>query len=230
MVLGCALNFSRSCFWSGVNLLGQAEIILPILVLITIWMLWHKKNHQIKAWLLPLSATSLLTLASKIAYIGWGSGIAIMDFTVISGHSLLASGVWPVITGRVINVSSYKIRYLLLFLGYLLAAMVATSTVVLKAHSLSEAGVGFVLGVVTSFLAIRGWKTFSDPAPHWLSISILVWVVIALLAPPPTQIRQFLISLSTYISGKPAHKVEYDPRFKNRGFNVKIYIPAGIIQ
>ena len=83
--------------WSWVSRFGQAEVMLPCVIALAVWMIWTRAGHKAWAWVASLLAAAGLTLVTKVAFIGWGVGIASLDFTGISGHAMLSAATWPMI-------------------------------------------------------------------------------------------------------------------------------------
>jgi hypothetical protein len=76
--------------------LGEVQLLLPA-ALLTCLALLNLQDTRLLAvrWLQALSVAAGLTLASKMAFIGWGLGSAAFNFTGISGHAMFASAVYP---------------------------------------------------------------------------------------------------------------------------------------
>jgi hypothetical protein len=103
---------------------------------------------------------------SKCLFLGWGIGVAALDFTGVSGHTLLATSILPVLL-RGIPWPALQARGGGAALGWLLALVVGVSRVAVHAHSYSEVVAGWILGAAVS------WPTMRELAPlalsHWAS-------------------------------------------------------------
>lgn len=138
--------------WMALTHLGAAAAILPMVPAIGLG-LWREKRHAVATtWAAALFVGILIVLVSKFAFIGWGLGIARLDFTGISGHTLLATAILPVVCAwlplpRVGSV-------LATMLGVVLVVLVGWSRVVLGAHSWSEVVAGWCLGALVSGIVV----------------------------------------------------------------------------
>ena len=156
-------------FWRGITWLGDSGLLLPMALLIALWLASSRRTWPSAAlWIAVFGAASALVLLSKLAFLGWGIGSARMNFTGISGHTMLAASIWPVALWLVVSRGPHRLRVMVAVAGWLLAAGIGLSRLGIYAHSWSEVTSGYLLGVATSatFLALqrgmphpalRGW-------------------------------------------------------------------------
>src|SRR6476661_1782264 len=84
--------------WQLVTRFGEAGILIPCALLLAGWLALATRDWRpVLGWLMPLAAAVALTTASKIAFLGFGLGIARLDFTGFSGHSMFAAAVYPML-------------------------------------------------------------------------------------------------------------------------------------
>ena len=165
-------------FWLLVTRLGEAFLLAPALACLVAWLLLEGGGRaMLRAWVAALVGVVALTLASKIAFIGWGWGIAALDFTGFSGHALVAAAIHPLLFGlSVRNEAQQRVGWAL---GLTLALVVAASRVVIGVHSVSEVVLGYGLGALTSEVAWRAVRRGQGPrraAPLWLPLVLIGWV------------------------------------------------------
>lgn len=134
--------------WENITSLGSAGLMLPVWVLTWLGVWLARERLAAGVWLLTLGVAVALTLISKTLFIGWGIGIAAWDFTGFSGHTLLATSVFPILCSLLLAPQQRQWRWLTAALGLGLAALVAVSRVVLGAHSVSEVVLAWLLGSV----------------------------------------------------------------------------------
>lgn len=189
-------------YWALLSFLGDSALMLPAAMLITLWLGARRETRPLAwHWMLAIGLGGGLVAVSKIAFMGWGVGSAPLDFTGFSGHTALATSVWPVLLW--LSTSRYRpaLRWSFVVLGWLLAAVIGVSRLVLDAHSLAEVVFGFALGFLVSvyFLSQRQLAA----RPHFRStllMAVLVFpALIAWRAPAPTQ--DFLELLATRLAG-----------------------------
>lgn len=177
-------------YWALLSFLGDSALMLPCALLITLWLGVPRETRPLAwRWMLAIGFGGALVAASKIAFMGWGLGIARLDFTGFSGHTALATSVWPVLLWLSAARFSTALRRLLVASGWLLAAAIGISRLALDAHSLAEVVSGFLLG----FLVSAYFLSLPQPAarPHFRSTLLMVFLVLPALlawrAPAPTQ-------------------------------------------
>ncbi|WP_018608011.1 phosphatase PAP2 family protein [Uliginosibacterium gangwonense] len=144
--------------WSVITHLGSATLVLPTLAL-TVIGLWQSRQHVATCvWVLGLVLSIAITLVSKILFLGWGIGIASLNFTGISGHTLLATSVLPILFSSLLLPDQFRFRVAGAVFGLLLGAEVAVSRVVLGAHSVSEVVCAWLIGFVVTVVTVRSMK------------------------------------------------------------------------
>ena len=175
--------------------LGAAGVMLPILVLACAGLWCTGQSAAATRWLVLMAIGGTLVLATKIAFLSFGLGIAELDFTGISGHTTLATAILPVWLGALLGGERGQARLALagMLVGLSLGALVGWSRVHLGAHSPSESILGWMLGAGIAYLT---WRVLNRriPAP-WLTRSACL-ILLLTLSP----------SLSSYL---PTHQWEY---------------------
>ncbi|HEY9025855.1 MAG TPA: phosphatase PAP2 family protein [Burkholderiaceae bacterium] len=207
----------HSLFWLAVTRLGEAQILLPAFLAGALWLAFarpagargrraqgnpHAHDHPARRpalrWVAGITATTVVTTASKIAFLGFGYGIAAIDFTGFSGHSMYAWSILPVLGAVVAGRRGVAI-------GVVLAVLITYSRVNLGAHSWSEAISGMALGV-----AAAGW-TLADYLAHpgavrtpwWLPLLIVAWLGVLPIKAPPSRTHDVVVSIALKLSGRP---------------------------
>ena len=85
-------------FWRAVTRLGESGIVLPLVLVVAIGLGWSaRRADRALSSLLPIALAATLVTATKIAFMGFGWGIARLDFTGMSGHAMLAAAIYPVL-------------------------------------------------------------------------------------------------------------------------------------
>lgn len=178
VILGHTVHAS----WYAITRLGEAGIALPVALALGVWLLISARSVRLaSSWFVPLALAVGLTTISKVAFLGWGIGIASIDFTGFSGHAMFAAAVYPMLayamTHHLRERSHPGAHALGLIASYGLAALIAVSRVKIGAHSVSEAAAGFALGAAASGSAL--WLT--ENARHrvpgiWLCLGMAGWL------------------------------------------------------
>lgn len=192
-------------FWLAFTRLGEAQILLPAALALYGWTVWRSPASRACAtrWLLCVALAATLTTVTKIAFIGYGIGSASWDFTGLSGHSMFAAAILPVMM-RLLTVDqpAAQVRWAVTT-GYALAVLVAVSRVMVQAHSVSEVIGGLLCGGVASLLALTSWRHLPPlrvPAGLWLGMPAAI--LLAMHSAPPSQTHDWVTRLSLRISGR----------------------------
>lgn len=156
--------------WLVITHLGAASLMLPMFMMVTaeLWVAGQKSD--LLAWLLAMMAGVAIVLASKIAFIGWGWGSASLNFTGISGHTMLASSIFPVWMGWLLAGPTRRFSLHGVMLGLVIGAVVGWSRLILGAHSPSEVIAGWILGMAISLFAYKVMRG-RCPAQGWARLA-----------------------------------------------------------
>lgn len=156
--------------WQVLTHIGSASLILPVFAIAATALWWTGQKKAAMVWLMALVLAVALTLATKILFFGWGIGIAAINFTGISGHTLLATSILPVLLAWLTGENKSRPTLTGAFAGLLLAVIVGLSRLVLGAHTISEIVPAWIIGFVVSNLTLRSLDTQNAcPSPVRLS-------------------------------------------------------------
>lgn len=202
---------SNAPFWALLTRLGEIQILLPLALLAALWLWRQAAVHQLpaqaqvaKRWMLGLGLATALTAASKLAFFGWGWGIAAWDFTGISGHAMASASILPLLAWFALMGQPTRLRCWGVGLGFGLAAMIAYSRLKVGAHSPAESIAGFLIGGTASLLSLR----VSQPAelraapPLWLPVGIMAALLLLPVGAPKSRSHDWVIQLSMKLSGR----------------------------
>ena len=206
----------HSLFWFAVTRLGEAQILLPAFCAGALWLMYarptgargraaqgqaHAHDHPARTsalrWVAAIVATTAVTTASKVAFLGFGVGSAALDFTGFSGHSMYATSILPVLGAVVAGRRGVA-------LGVVLAVLITYSRVNLGAHSWSEAITGMALGVAASGWTLADYLAHPGAvrAPWWLPLLIVAWLAVLPTKAPPSRTHGLVVSISLKLSGR----------------------------
>ena len=191
-------------WWAQTTRLGEAQILLPAMLLALVWLARRPAGGRLAlAWLGATVLAAVVTTASKIAFIGYGLGWAPLDFTGFSGHAMFAAAVLPLLLRLAAGPATRAGRGGVLALGYGLALLVAVSRVQVGAHSASEAVAGFALGALASAWALRAGRWPALPLARWMPALLLAWAVLGVGGAPPSRTHDLVTRLALAVSGRP---------------------------
>ncbi|WP_191862822.1 phosphatase PAP2 family protein [Stenotrophomonas sp. AS012628] len=188
-----------SDIWRTLSALGDSRWLLPMALVLLITL--PRADARLKwRWLLAIAVTAGVTLASKLAFMGWGIGIKSVHFTGFSGHAAMSSVIYPVV-GALLAGTSKLPRRIGLVIGVLLATAIAWTRIPLHAHSLSEVIAGLMLGLGCSTWAMHTAGPSSRPNAVAAAAAVLAGMVLP-LALPDVHTHQLVIALAKLISGR----------------------------
>lgn len=192
---------AKAPYW--ITRFGEMGIVVPLAVALTLWMLTTARAiRPLMPWLVPLGLAVGITALSKIAFIGWGLGIAALDFTGFSGHAMFSAAIYPVLAYTLAAQSSRQpgIHFWATFAGYALALLIGWSRVHIQVHSVSEVVAGLALGASAS-----GWTVWHLSrrlaAPHprprrWVLLALLGWLVVMPVHAAPSRSHDMVTQLA----------------------------------
>lgn len=195
-------------FWHGITRLGEAQVLLPTALALALWLAWRARAPRLAgAWLLGIAAAAAVTTASKVAFIGYGWGWPVLDYTGISGHAMFASAILPVVgmalAGALASGPAPAWHRAGLAVGVALALLVGVSRVMVDAHSASEIVAGWVVGGVAVSLVLRTAPMPSARLPLWLPVVVSLWLGTASAQAPPSITHDLVTRWSLALSGRP---------------------------
>ncbi|SIT43049.1 PA-phosphatase like phosphoesterase [Paraburkholderia piptadeniae] len=141
--------------WYLITSFGGAGLTLPLAFAIALWLAVGYSWKLAAGWLFLLGVAVALVTATKVAFLGWGVGVRVWDFTGLSGHAMLATAVYPVAAFLVLLPAPPAMRVAGVALALFGGALVSFSRVVIEAHSPSEAITGCIVGALTALVFIR---------------------------------------------------------------------------
>jgi membrane-associated phospholipid phosphatase len=189
-------------FWHLLTRLGEAQILLPAGLLAALCLLRRPEGRPLVAWWLALlGLATLLTTASKVAFIGWGVGWPELNFTGISGHAMFAAAIYPLLLGTLNSRAGPTGRRLAVVVGGVLALLVGASRIVIGAHSGSEVLAGLLVGGAASAAALALIRLPRDLISPLIPAGVALWLAVTPAHAPPSQTHSMVTRLSLKLSG-----------------------------
>ncbi|WP_295954038.1 phosphatase PAP2 family protein [Rhodoferax sp.] len=219
------LFIAKAPYW--ITRFGEIGIVVPLAVALTLWLLATTRAiRPLLLWLMPLGLAVGITTLSKIAFIGWGLGIAAIDFTGFSGHAMFSAAIYPVLGYTLATQSSRApgTHFWAMLAGYALALVIGWSRVHIQVHSVSEVVAGLALGACAS-----GWTIWHmphslpapSPRPHrWVLLALLGWLVVMPVHAAPSRSHDMVTQLALRLSA-------HDTPFRRADLHA-VPIPPGV--
>lgn len=189
------MSWGATNAWPLITHLGSASLLIPTLVITALGLRVSGQAAALRIWLLTIFVAIVATIVTKVLFFGWGIGSASLNFTGVSGHTLLATAVLPVLFGWLL--ASENSRFSLIAgvsFGALLSIGVGISRVVLGAHSVSEVILAWLIGGAVSGITLSALRS-PNPRPWYAALS------------PALLLLAFGTTASTYL---PTHNWEID--------------------
>jgi len=134
--------------------LGDLELALPLAAALASWLLAAGAWRTAIRWSLCFGAAVALVGGSKIAFLGWGTGLAALEFKAISGHATVVTALYPVLGWVLLVRQGPAASRVALAGGMVLGAVVAVLLVVTNEHTAAEAVSGCLLGAGVSIAGV----------------------------------------------------------------------------
>ena len=187
--------------WARIIHLGDAAVTIPAAAAITAWLVTGRAWRAALWWCLLFTVGIGLVVASKIAFLGWGSGMRSLDFKAISGHAMLTTAIVPLMLYILLQHHAPIVRAFAVTLGMVAGAAMTVLLVMLNEHSVSEAVAGYVTGAIVSlgFIAMAG-RLPSFTLNRWL-IPLVVLALIAAWYIRLESLEDWMTTVALYLSG-----------------------------
>lgn len=188
-------------WWSAISLVGSMAVMAPAGIAVAGWLIAGNWLRLALHWCLLFGGGMLLVVASKVAFLGWGIGVASVGFAGFSGHAMRGAAVLPVVLYVLLKNASAPARRAGVFAGCVGAVLIAVSRVVVRAHTVSEAVTGCLLGLLVAWLFIGRARASRELVVNrpLVALSLCLLLLTPKIEPLPTE--QWMVTLSLLLSG-----------------------------
>jgi len=135
--------------------LGDLELTLPLAAALSAWLMAARAWRTAFWWSLLFAIGIGLVGATKIAFLGWGTGLPALNFKAVSGHATGVTAVFPTLFYLLLHSRGATWRTAGAAAGLGLGAAVAVLLVVAGEHAATEALAGWGMGALVSLGSIR---------------------------------------------------------------------------
>lgn len=198
-------------FWHLFTKLADTNLTVPAAAILAAWLVCGGAWKASLRWCLLFGAGLFLVAATKVAYAGWGIGIASIDFKGFSGHAMRAASIMPAVMYVLLQRQSPLSQKIGLWFGIGFAVAIGISRLVLGVHSVSEVVTGLPLGFAVAF----GFIAYCRRQPSiafrhgFLVAALLLLLPLLTLKPAPTE--SWIVRVSIALAGEE-HAVEIRER------------------
>ncbi|AJC22465.1 phosphatase PAP2 family protein [Pandoraea pulmonicola] len=188
--------------WITITNFGSAAVTVPAAAALTLWLLSARAWRMAITWGVMFAAGALLVAVSKVMFLGWGMGVRELDFTGVSGHTMLAATVYPVIAWLLLRRLAWPWRVLGMAGAMVGSVAVGVSRVALSAHSVSETVAGWMVGFAVC--AAFAWFSRHDDAPNLktLPMAASLFVLVMWLHGERVPTQRWITHIALQLSGR----------------------------
>lgn len=188
-------------FWHLFTKLADTNLTVPAAAVLAAWLLCAGEWKTCLRWCLLFGAGLFIVAATKVAYAGWGIGIASIDFKGFSGHAMRAASIMPAVMYLLLQRRSPSSQAIGLWFGIGFAIAIGISRLVLGVHSVSEVVTGLPLGFAVSFAFIQYCKRQPLIAfRHGFLVTALL-LLLPLLALKPAPTESWIVRVAIALAG-----------------------------
>jgi hypothetical protein len=190
--------------WASLFHLGDLSLTMPAAGAITTWLLITRSWRTALGWGLVFALALALVAATKIAFLGWDTGVPALHYQALSGHATGFTAVCPTLCYLLAQRYGRVARGVAAGIGLALGAVVAAALVHAGEHSLIEALAGWAIGAGAFLLGVHlAGDTPAPPLKRAAAASLLVfaltaWTISAL------PLGYWMIKLALALSGNHA--------------------------
>lgn len=164
--------------WLALMHLGDITLTLPAAAAVTAWLLACRAWRGALCWSALYALAIAVVGATKIAFLGWGTGVPALGFKAISGHATGATAVFPTLFYLLLRDLARPVRVAAAVTGLGLGALVAVLLVIGGEHTPAEAAAGWATGALVSLACIRCTGELPAPQPlHGVSCAVAAFAV-----------------------------------------------------
>jgi hypothetical protein len=181
--------------------LGDLGLTIPAAGAIAAWLLAARAWRAAAGWLLVFGLAIGVVAATKIAFIGWATGLPALQFKAVSGHATGFTAAFPTLCWLLAQRCSPRVRAAVALAALALAERVAAALVQAGEHTWTEAAAGWLIGAAVFVCALR--LTADVPAvpplaatsAALLAFGVTAWVV------EHAPLNHWMIAVALVLSG-----------------------------
>lgn len=131
---------------------GDPYLTVPLAGAVVVWLASTRSWRALITWIACFSASAALVTASHFAYAAWGLEIPSLNLTAVSGHTMLASAVYPTMFALCASQARTRTAMLAYLFGLIIALAIGLSRLLMGVHTPAEVVSGWLLGTLAAGL------------------------------------------------------------------------------
>lgn len=131
---------------------GDPYLTVPLAGAVVVWLATTRSWRALVTWIACFSASAALVAASHFAYAAWGLQITAINFTAVSGHTMLASAVYPTTFALCASQARTRTAIFAYLCGLVFALAIGMSRLLMGVHTPAEVLSGWLLGTLVAGL------------------------------------------------------------------------------
>lgn len=182
--------------------IGHTAVMIPVAAAIAAWLVTGRAWQLALCWCLMFVAGLSTVALSKIAFLGWETGVPSLDFQALSGHAFRSAAVIPVFFFVVLQLASRSWRTGGVVLGIVVSVGVGVLLVRFQFHTVSEVIPSLVLGSAVSLGFMRVANNLPAPRINRWSAPLSLVIFLVMFGLKPSKISPRLVDVALYLSGR----------------------------
>ncbi len=190
--------------WAKLYHLGDLTLTIPAACAVAAWLVAARAWRAAGGWLLAFGLALALVAATKIAFMGWATGLPALHFKALSGHATGFTAAVPTLCWLLAAPLGRQARAAGALAALAVGVAVAVALVRAGEHTPAEALAGWLIGAATFACALR--LVDAAPAPGtWrgggaavLAAGVAAWAV------ETAPLNHWMVRVALALSGNAA--------------------------
>lgn len=182
--------------------IGHTAVTIPVAAAIAAWLVTGRTWQLALCWSLMFVAGLGTVALSKIAFLGWETGIPSLGFQALSGHAFRSAAVIPVLLFVVLQRAPLSWRGGGVGIGFAVSVGVAVLLVRFQFHTASEVIPSLMLGSAVSLGFMRIANSLPAPRINRLSVPFSLIMFLVICGLKPSSLSPKLVDVALYLSGR----------------------------
>jgi membrane-associated phospholipid phosphatase len=188
-------------FWSKLFHLGDLSLTLPTGMAIAAWLLAARAWRAAAGWIVVFGFGLALVAATKIAFMGWATGLPALGYKAASGHAAGFTAAFPTLCWLLTQRRAPYLRTSAAAVALGLAVAVAATLVHAGEHTPAEAIAGWIIGVTVFLCTTVLAGNVPAPPPGRAFVSAALAFGVTAWALHSVSVGYWMIKLALALSG-----------------------------